>query len=366
MNFIIIINGSNDLYSPLKKGFLTLLKDIEKYKNIKIKIIYSLKKIENLGCWKVENFDFKKEAGVFIWDGKTLREEDFENYIEKLNIKQSTVELFNLELILNDFIEESLENIVIISGHGGLFQCFLDMSQSPAISLNTVKFCNSLKSKKIDFLLLDMCAMNYLEIFYQLFNNSKIKQLVTYKNLAPFEFLDYRKLLDLAYNGEKLKALPKAFIENQDYPFIYFSKENFNLLKDIKDIENAIAKRCLLDENPDFTETIDEFKDLIYKSCYENKEAKLFKAMPLNFLKFYLEDEIDRTIYKQFDISKNNKWSYLVSGSLKSKIDYEIIPLDKESIEHIIWLQNSKLRKAEVKIITEKWIKAREEQWFYK
>ncbi|MGL4742348.1 MAG: hypothetical protein ACRC41_16405, partial [Sarcina sp.] len=173
MNIYLIINGNNDLEIPFSKGIKklfnnhkTLLSD-----DIEIFLIYTLGVGKNNDFFKMIGCSLEKNDEYFKISKKAIKKQSFE-FTEGITL--------NIEKILERIYDSNQLNILILSGHGGPFQSFLDM-RGTSKSYNTLYFCNIIKRYKFETVILDMCAMNYIEVIYELFTNDNINNIITYK-----------------------------------------------------------------------------------------------------------------------------------------------------------------------------------------
>ncbi|MGL5822222.1 MAG: hypothetical protein ACRCYE_11505, partial [Sarcina sp.] len=184
MNIYLIINGNNDLEVPFSKGIIKLF---ENHRNlisddIEIFLIYTLGVGKINSSFKMIGCTLEENDGYFKISKKFINKERFE-FTDDITL--------NIESVLEKLYDNNQINILILSGHGGPFQSFLDMRGAINKSYSTLYFCNIIKKYKFESVLLDMCAMNYIEIIYELLINENINNVITYKGIAPFECLDY-------------------------------------------------------------------------------------------------------------------------------------------------------------------------------
>ncbi|MEG1415095.1 MAG: clostripain-related cysteine peptidase, partial [Clostridium sp.] len=134
--------------------------------------------------------------------------------------------------ILYDFISWGVENypakhyMVILGGHGISFiGNMTDLAGKTPYMMGTPEMCKVLLNASqdlninIDFLVLDMCYMNSIEVIYELSNveNNPIKTMLTYIDEGPFEGLPYDILIstiDKCSNLEDINILTKNIVKN--------------------------------------------------------------------------------------------------------------------------------------------------------
>ena len=350
MRVYIIINGSNDLYKPLKDSVDILLKNFKNYDDLEIILAFSLVDIKNI--------DIHSEIegsclGYYKLSDKKVEKLDY-------NFKSTETSLDVEKFLAESFNEDYKgKNILIISGHGGPFQSLLDMSISPAKSKNTFELCTTIKKCRFNLVFLDMCAMNYIEVIYELINCNNIESVLTYKTLAPFKSLDYLKLLD-----NLNKKTVQFSILNSTLPFIYFDKESLILIEYIINIKNIIVKKAYNKINID-----KEVKKILKYTSIVGEEAMgtmSVNADNLNFIKYKLEDDIDRKIYLDYLYSNVCNWRNIVIDEEKIiNEECSYIKLDKESIKNIISMHNPSFSNKEIDEAFNTYISMRREEEFY-
>lgn len=348
----IIVNGSNDLYFGVNKSIVSLLKGIEKLRNIQVYIFYNLNRYDPLFLWTrvEEKNDINSVGALEIFNGK-INNIDVEQFFRKINYNNTCVKIMAPDLFIERYINKCGRNIVVLGGHGGPFQCLLDMSIKPYQSINTVKLCKRLKEFKIDLLYLDMCAMNYVEVIYELLNNSNIENIITYKQIAPIIGCNYLELIEYIEENKDIDESILRYMNFSNYPLIHVNKSNLIYFNELINIQNLLVKLTLKEVQPKYDELLEKFIRIIKKSVIENEKAKSLCLMPLNYIKDYLRDENERKLYMQYDYSRFNMWTYFVTKTIKFNDDYspECIMLDNDSLENIIWSHNPMLSKYEVR-----------------
>ena len=350
MRVYIIINGSNDLYKPLKDSVDILLKNFKNYDDLEIILAFSLVDVKNIDIHSEIESSY---LGYYKLSDKK---------VEKLEYDFKSIETsLNVEKFLDASFDKDYKgkNVLIISGHGGPFQSLLDMSISPAKSKNTFELCRTIKMYKFNLVFLDMCAMNYIEVIYELINCNNIESVLTYKTLAPFKSLDYLKFLDNIN-----KKTVQFSILNSTLPFIYFDKESLILIEYIINIKNIIVKKAYNKINID-----KEVKKILKYTSIVGEEAMgtmSVNADNLNFIKYKLEDDIDRKIYLDYLYSNVCNWRNIAIDEEKIiNEECSYIKLDKESIKNIISMHNPSFSNKEIDEAFNTYISMRREEEFY-
>lgn len=354
-NFFIIANGSNDLYYSIAYTISKFMDEVESFNDIEIYVFYSILNTDYLNIWTtIENITMLNEIRAFKVTWGILSEINYNKYYRDTEVNNKIIKVMAPDLFIKDFLKEEQENIVILCGHGGLFQSFLDMSISPSCSLNTINMVNRLKAYKIDLLFLDMCGMNYLELFYEILKDSKVNNILTYKDLAPFKGVSYAELIKIFNNDNDIEDNLISFMGISKVPLLYANKRNLSNFEKIKLLENDIAKECIYEENPNFDININKLNNEIKNAIIENGESQGIYKAPLNFIRYYLKEKEDRKLYNQYSFGIDNLWRYFITKNVSHKLEKsysltEVIKLDTKSLEHIIWLHNSHLNKSEIK-----------------
>ena len=351
MRAYIVVNGSNDLYKPLKDSVDVLLRNFKKYDELEIILAFSLMDMKNL--------DIHSEVTSTYLGYYKLKNKK----VEKLPYKFKTIET---SLDVDKFLAESFdkeyegESILIVSGHGGPFQSLLDMSISPAKSKSTFEFCSSIKKYKFKLVFLDMCAVNYIEVIYEILEESNIEAILTYKSLAPFKEVDYLEILN-SINKKKFQL----GVLNSELPFVYFDKESLILIKYIIEIKNILVKK-IFNGNIDINKAIK--KILRYTSIVgeESDGAIIMKTDNLNFIKYELEDNVDRAIYSRYLYSGICDWSKIVADNISINDNYKYITLSMDSVKDIISLHNPSFDRMKIDDAFNTYVNMRKEREFYK
>lgn len=368
--FFILINGSNDLYDSICESINDLMNNIRRYKDIEFYFFYNIEHIKGSNVFNNNSvIPTISGTGGFIYSNGILKNIDIEDFFIYTTINGHNIRLMNIERFLECYIDEAYSNIVIVSGHGGPFQSFLDMSTNPPYSLNTVSLCKSLSKFKIDLLFLDMCAMNYIEVIYELLNKKNIKNIITYMNLAPYEGIKYTPLLNIIDENNNLDLSINKFISESILPIIAFSQKCLCLLDEVKKTQNVLGRNCIVLKSVDIESSISVLYEKLSDIGYYKKNNN---SLPnLNFIKYYLNNSEERSLYTYYTYSTNNVWTYFVTGTVKLNdenkeySDIAGIQLDKESLKHIIWLHNINLSEKEIDLKLADFINIRNEEDFY-
>lgn len=366
----IIANGSNDLYYSINKTILDFLNKINEIRNVPVYMFFKLVNCDPLDLWKKTDYEvntFDKVECIKYLDG-TIENLDDKDFFRREEIEKKKGYLMAPDLFLKKYLRDEDTNIVILSGHGGPFQCFLDMNISPAVSLNTINLCKRISNFKIDLLFLDMCAMNYIEVIYELLIEGNIDGIITYKNFAPYEGTSYFEFINKVVDFYRSQRDVGEVIHYFDLPLIYIEKRKLKCMDVVKEIQNKLVVKMVNDKIPAFDEEIQSLKESINGLVNENEPSKCIKTMPLNYMKYYLSDENERKLYSQFSYAKNNFWRLIVTNDFQSHNDYnpEWIILEKESLENIIYLHNSNLKQFSINTKLNDLIKIRGEDKYYK
>lgn len=354
-SIFIIVNGSNDLYYSISKDVRDLLLDLNSVEDIEINILYKLVNIDKENIWrKVEGeYLLEEDMKSINFKNKIITEEDGSKWFKESYIENSRVFLLDIKSYLKDKLKDENENIVIITGHGGPFQSLLDMSEESQVSMNTRILCNDLSNFNIDLLYLDMCAMNYLEVIYELTISGNIKNVITYKGLAPFiggKYIDFFKCLQKRNTIEE--GIDK-FLLNSNLPLIHIKGYKKDKLDKCKEILNNLAIVCAMPGEADFNPAFKLLNAVLNELVIQNKAARAITGISLVFIKYYLLNEIERIIYNKYLFSENNLFRFLVSNEEQGNEPNGII-LEKESLEHIIWLHNPALTREQLNLLVDK------------
>ena len=351
MKVYIIINGSNDLYKPLKDSVDILLRNFKAYDDLEIMLAFSLVDIKNI--------DIHSEIESTCFGYYKLKNKKVEKLPYKFKRAETSldVEKFLLESFDKDY---KGKNILIISGHGGPFQSLLDMSISPAKSKSTFELCKIIKKYKFNLVFLDMCAVNYIEVIYELLEDNNIEAILTYKSLAPFKEVNYLEILN-SINKKKIQL----GILNSELPFVYFDKESLILIDYIIKIKNILVRK-IFNGSININKAIK--KILLYTSIVgeESDGAVIIKADNLNFIKYELEDNVDRVIYLKYLYGGVCEWNKMVVDNTSVSDDYKYITLSKDSIKDIISLHNPSFDKVKIDDAFNTYVSMRKEREFYK
>lgn len=381
ISVFVIIEAANDLYGPLANNLKQLIYDSKSFNNIKLRILYKVKKDPGNYLWnnnyisdeyKDNNYIekelysekyLKDQGNILVVNGKiTLL--DSSQFFKTITIKNRKIKIMSPDRFLKRYLDDKDINIVIIGGHGGPFQSLLDMEVSPMVSLNTVLFCKRINSFKIDFIFFDMCAMNYMETIYEILYKGKIKNIITYGNNCPFNgvyYSDFIKTVINYFHGFEEEFYSFASL----WSMMIITQESVKKIEHIKELQCRIVKDILTVKYPDFDSLINEIdKSLINIPFYYKGKAN---ERMINYIKFYLNNEDERKLYTQYEITKNNLWRFLITKSKRIYNDFnpECIVLEKSSIENLVYIHNSSLSQKEVDIKVNRLINIRREDDIY-
>ncbi|MGL5411375.1 clostripain-related cysteine peptidase [Cetobacterium sp.] len=358
-----IVNGSNDLYYPLSKNFNDLKEIFKKKANIEVYCLYKLVKSDPLNIWrKVDGVKDKDREGAFKYANGIFEDLVNENYYKSEVVKGREVLYLDIKKFLRVYLKEDEYNVVIISGHGGPFQSLLDLNTSPGISINTLELITEINEFNIKLLFLDMCSMNYIEIIYELLSSNKVEKIITYKNFAPFEGIDYKEFIEYI---EGKKYIEK-FRELKG-PLVYIDKSMLKEIDEIKKKMNLIIINGIEKKERRFQEDIEKFRAEKILIGLQTEEGKLTSGNTFNYIKYFLNDELERELYGQYKFSENNLWSIITRKRLEVKNTYRknIIPIEKDGILNIIDIHSNILNQNKLEEIFLEYIKRKNEEEIY-
>ncbi|WP_297523259.1 hypothetical protein [uncultured Clostridium sp.] len=345
MHISILVNGSNDLYYSLKKSISDLISNLKDIKGVSISIVYTFL-IDEKNIWTfIESDSLSDEVGYLEYEEGILRrmKYQFKNENTSLDIKSAIAKTY----------KPNKKNILIISGHGGPFQCMLDMSNNIDKSFSTYELCSIINQYEYEVVFLDMCAMNFIEVLYEILYTKKVSGIITYKGLAVFEGLNYLEIIKVLRNS----VINKEIIDRFEYAFIYISSESINNFNELKKVKDSLVKKCVLAKNPNFNTELFRIRELIDKSVYESRMAKEIRIEKLNYIKYYLESEVDRAIYSKYLYLENNLWrQFLFMDGLNEEYK-NYIELSRESLKNIISLHNTNKNNVELDYLIELYYK---------
>lgn len=261
---------------------------------------------------------------------------------------------------LHKFVTWGMKNynadhyMVIISGHGTNFVGGLtDLSNDKKYIMGIPEMFKAISlacissSSVMDILILDMCFMNSIETLYEVSQySSVIKFLINYTNFAPYEGLDYKKLINfleenpdfnstalfiknligtlpfdlIAYklDIDKMDAIKKTFC---DFALSYLVKKTkispVSLVKNLQPISNN------LDETSNLYNLSTSYIEEINKKIQAIVISTKYKFLGLNSSINITCDKIGRLIgfYNKLGFSKENYWTKLLSSANPSEVD---------------------------------------------
>lgn len=350
MNYFIIIQGSNDLNKCFFNSVRNLLNSHKQLKNAKVYLIYSLIKTKEAFLWKY-NYDILDSIiGVHKIDSKNCIEYD---YVYKNDFTSLDIEKF---LEIN--YKKNEKNVLIVSGHGGVFESLLDMSINPAKSINTYEFCNIINKYKFEVVLLDMCSLNYIEVIYELLYKKNFKSLLIYGGSVGMNAIDYLKFINL-FESNKLYA-----ILNNDN-ILLFDKDSLKILEYTKEIHSRLGKKIKFGISTINDDIFNEFEFILNLAPIRGEKSNI-KNNKINYIKSVLIENTDKNIYNQYSYSKNNFYTSLIVGNEYSCVNnIKYINLRENFIKGIIKLHNNNLNKKEIEFLYEKYLTVRNEKEYY-
>jgi hypothetical protein len=316
---LIYADGNNEMEDIMYKSLLACEK-VGSSNNINVIV-----QIGKLGNYKTD--DNNSWSGVrryYVENGYSILVEE----LDKKNLADPNV--------LYDFIKWGCENykaehfMLVLSDHGGDFiGCFTDLSLDVPYIMGIPEMIEAINEIRkthqyvIDILVLDMCYMNCIEIIYELGQdeNPTVKTAVTYMDYAPYEGINYDKLVSATeeYNSiTDINLFIKHLIDSQDFNLIGY-EINHEKLEKVKLLFNDIAKNI---ENPLAllnNVTINEKELNFIKNINEKLKSiviyskKTFKG--INASINITSEDVGHLIffYEKLAFSKNNLWKELLN-----------------------------------------------------
>lgn len=355
-----IVNGSNDLFSPLSQNFKELKEIFLEKENIEVYCLYKLIKSDPLNIWKKVDGEEEDKEGAFRYFKGAFEELDILKYYEIETVEKREVKYFNIKKFLSDYLNESDYNVVMISGHGGPFQALLDLDVSPGISINTLELIKEINEFNIKLLFLDMCAMNYIEIIYEILYKNKVEKVITYKNFAPFEGIDYRQFIEYL----ERKNYKDEFKELSG-PLVYIDRSMINEIEKVKREMNLVIINGIEKKERKFQNDIEKFRKKRISIGLETKEKAIGNTF--NYIKYFLNDSSEREIYGEYKFSENNLWNIVIRKELK-RSEYnknKVIPIQKDGIINIIDIHSNIINEVKLNEMFFEFIKIRNEEDIY-
>ncbi|MEG0772531.1 clostripain-related cysteine peptidase [Clostridium sp.] len=237
--------------------------------------------------------------------------------------------------------------MVILSGHGTDFVgCLTDLSFSNHYIMGIPEMAKAiyLGSKSansiIDILVLDMCFMNSIEIVYEFSQYTDfIKTMITYTNFAPYEGLNYKRLIEFMACNSHTKDLNKfitLLIDTLKFSLTAYRLDKTQLDKIKQTLSDLglyyLTKHSKVDCAYKSTEQ-NQIMDYLKEShCEELKKINNVinsiiihcktKFMGLNSSIKITSEDVSALIffYSKLTFSKNNYWTKLLSN----------LPIDEE------------------------------------
>jgi hypothetical protein len=244
---------------------------------------------------------------------------------------------------LYNFIEWGIKNypashyMIILSGHGaGFVGGFTDIGLQNNYIMGISQMSKAVgkgaqaANSSIDILVLDMCFMNSIEVLYEFAQQEfAVKRIIAYTDFAPYEGLDYKKLIKLMKinSGENdISLFIKNLISNLDFQLVAYELDKrrwdsvkkmlsdlaFLYLKHREVNERSISKlgnENIMELDLNILDKInDELQSAVIYSSTEflgiNSSIKIKCEDISNMMHFY-----DKLAF-----SKNNYWKYLLSS----------------------------------------------------
>ncbi|MGL4990456.1 MAG: hypothetical protein ACRC57_04705 [Sarcina sp.] len=350
MNYFIIVQGSNDLNGCFFKGINNLLNSYKHLNNAKIYLIYSLIKTKEAILWKYNDAILESMIGIHKIDSK--------NSIEYEYIYKNKFTSLDIEKFLEMNYKKDEKNVLIVSGHGGIFESLLDMSVTPAKSINTYEFCNIINKYKFEIVVLDMCSLNYIEVIYELLYKKNLKNLFIYGGSVGVEAIDYLEFITLFESNKQCDIL------NNDN-ILLFDKDSLDILEYAKKIHSRLGEKVKFGIYTINDEIFNEFEFILNLAPIRGKKSDI-KNNKIKYIKSTLNEKIDKKIYNQYLYSKNNSYTSLITESEDTrKNTMKYIDLRADFIKGIINLHNNDLNQKEIKILYEKYLDIRNEREYY-
>lgn len=357
-NLYIFSNGNNDLSYYCKLSCLDLVNHLydNNNNNINVFSMFTYKDIDKNRLWtNYPSVNYTQDESLcFSFYENKFVSYPLANFFTNLD---NNLNLLDVVKFLNFFsCEEKNNNIVVLSGHGGLFQSLLDMSNSKFFASNTIDLCNKIKRFPIDLLILDMCSMNYLEIAYELLIDSSVKNIIFFKDLTPIEGLNITELYNTISecNGDIKKIIDRLLYQNTN-PLFFISKDSLNDLIKIKDILSNIGYNIVTSSYENNTDLYKTLKRLLNSIVKEGIVSSSIPGLPLKFIGYELKEDEEKLFYSCYKFCNNSYWSEIVSKNITITDDFEIpkiISFTKKNFEHLILIHNYNIASKDIDTIT--------------
>ncbi|MGL4848562.1 MAG: hypothetical protein ACRC28_06485 [Clostridium sp.] len=331
MKIFYILNGSNDLYNSILDNLNLFLKFMSERPYLEGYCIFKIEDCDYLNIWaNGERLEFYR--GVYeIREGR-VKKLGFENFSVREEVFGREIEYIDVEKFLRVYMRDEDFNVVAISGHGGPFQALLDMKEAVPFSINTYNLANILNKRKIEYLILDMCSMNYIEVVYEILYGNNIKNVITYRSFAPMEGVGIENIIKCIDGGN----FKEDFFELESL-LVCLDKEDVRKLDLFRVSQNKKILELLNKRDKEFKRGIYVLRTEEVKIGTQTRRGKALSGGTLGYIKYFLQNESERRIYSRFKYTINNLWNIVVRGEFKvyeEKIN--IIALEKEGLLNII------------------------------
>lgn len=346
-NLYIFSNGNNDLSYYVQASYNKLRNALNDYSSMSIFGAFTYKDIDENRLWTNYPLIYNENNDniSFSYCNHTFNTYCVDQFCTVLN---STTSYLDIRKFLTYFsCSTNYTNIVVLSGHGGLFQSFLDLSKSSPFALNTIKLCNDLKQFPIDLLILDMCSMNYIEIAYELLKNSGIENIIFFKGLAPLEGLDLVELCNIIdQHDDDIEIIISNILSIKKYSLFSISNNSVDKLDIIKMLLDKIAFNILTHNAPKNVYLNEHLKILLENLVIEGDLSSKIPGLPLKFIGYELNEFDEKLLYRCYKFSMDSYWGNIVSKGVFIHHSFnppEIIPFTKENLKHLILIHNPTL-----------------------
>ncbi|MGL5648846.1 MAG: clostripain-related cysteine peptidase [Clostridium sp.] len=331
MKIFYILNGSNDLYESILKNLNVFLSFMTKRSDLEGYCIYKIENCDYLNIWN-KGEEKSSKIGIYKVKGGIVSEVKSEDFFIQGEVRGEFVKYIDVEKFLNVYMKDSEFNIVLISGHGGPFQALLDMKESVAFSMNTYNLANILNKRKIDYLVLDMCSMNYIEVLYEILYKNKVKNLITYRSFAPIEGIDFKDIFKCIESNEFEKEFKKL-----DSLLICLNKASVEEFDLFRISQNKRILKLLYKKNREFKSGIYVLRTEGIRVGIQTKGSERVDGDTTGYIKYFLKNKLERNIYSMFKYTKDNLWNIVVRGEFKIyEENIKLIELENEGLENII------------------------------
>lgn len=346
---LMYLNGNNELEPEMLNSMLAL-EGINIISNINIVIEIGREALELVKIIRpAENFNEMGEK----WTG--VRRYSFIN--NKIMLTQD-LGYKNMADPMNmyEFIKYGIENyeanhyMLIIGGHScSLIGTTTDYTKErpyimgiPEMSDAIIKVSNDLKVT-IDFLVLDMCYFNFIEIIYEFGKDKQnpIKNILTYIGEGPIYGLPYCniiKTLEKNILNNDLNFLAKQFIDSLNFNLVAFKIDYFKL-ENIKGLFNSIGDYYLNNSakeklrlnslfsdsfnNKTLSPLVKELQSSIRGLIVYHKQMENSNSGIVNLITELPADVYQGLFYDRLNFTKFNKWCFLVNS--KKIYDYNLV-----------------------------------------